>query len=135
MATLVVDASFAVRACGIDNGFSVLGAERLAAPALMWSEARSVIRETAWRGEIDERDARATYGRLRECPVDRLDPPELHQEAWRVAAEMGWAKTYDAEYVALARLLDAALVSRDGRLRRGASRLVEVVGPDDVRSR
>lgn len=129
---LVVDASFAVRACGIDDGFSVLGATRLAAPALMWSEARSVIRETAWRGEIDERDALATYGRLPECPVDRLEPPELHDEAWSVATEMGWAKTYDAEYVALARLLGCRVVTLDARLRRGADRLGLVIAPHEL---
>lgn len=38
----------------------------------------------------------------------------------------------DAEYVSLARLLDPRLVSRDERLRRGAGRLVNVVGPDEV---
>lgn len=132
MATFVVDASFSVRACGVENGFSILGPARLAAPALMWSEARSVIRETAWRGEIHEEDARATYGRLWQCPVERLDLPELHDEAWRVAIEMGWAKTYDAEYVALARLLSCRLVTLDSRLRRGADRLGFVVAPHEL---
>lgn len=132
MATLVIDASFAVRACAVDGGFSILGAESLAAPPLMWSEARSVIRATAWRGEIDEEDARTTYARLPECPVDSLDPPELHEESWRVATEMGWAKTYDAEYVALARLLDCRLVTLDARLRRGAGRLDFVVAPHEL---
>ncbi len=132
MATLVVDASFAVRACGIEDGFSILGGARLAAPALMWSEARSVIRETAWRGEVEEEDARATYARLFECPVERLDLPDLHDESWRVAVEMGWAKTYDAEYVALARLLTCRLVTLDARLRRGADRLGFVVAPHEL---
>jgi predicted nucleic acid-binding protein len=37
------------------------------------------------------------------------------------------AKTYDAEYVALAGLLRCRLVTIDGRLRRGAGRLGFVV--------
>ena len=127
-----MDATVAVRACGARNGFRVLGGARLAAPALMWSEARSVIREAAWRGEIEEQDARATYGRLPGCPVERLDPPDLHDEAWRVAVDMGWAKTYDAEYVALARLLVCRLVTLDARLRRGADRLGFVVAPHEL---
>jgi predicted nucleic acid-binding protein len=49
-----------------------------------------------------------------------------------VAWELGWAKAYEAEYVSLARILDARLLSRDERLRRGAGRLVTVVGPDEV---
>lgn len=50
----------------------------------------------------------------------------------RWARELGWATTYDAEDVSLARLLDAKLLSHDERLRRGAGRLVTVVGPDEV---
>lgn len=98
----------------------------------MWSEARSVIRETSWRGEVQEEDARATYARLKRCPVERLDPPELHDETWQVALEMGWAKTYDAEFVALARLLSCRLVTLDARLRRGADRLGFVVAPQEL---
>lgn len=132
MSDLVVDASFAVRACGVEKGFSVLGRAKLKAPALMWSEARSVIRETVWRGEVDPEDGRLTYGRLVSCPVERTDHHDLHEETWQVAAEMGWARTYDAEYVALARLLGCRLVTLDARLRRGAERLGFVVAPHEL---
>jgi predicted nucleic acid-binding protein len=45
---------------------------------------------------------------------------------------LGWAKTYDAEYVALARLLGCRLVTLDARLRRGADRLGFVISPDEL---
>jgi predicted nucleic acid-binding protein len=45
---------------------------------------------------------------------------------------MGWAKTYDANYVALARLRDCRLVTLDARLRRGTGRLGLVVGPTEL---
>jgi predicted nucleic acid-binding protein len=64
--------------------------------------------------------------------VERLAPPELADEAWRIADELGWAKTYDAEYLALASLLDCRLVTVDGRLRRGADRLGFVFGPTEL---
>ena len=63
------------------------------------------------------------------APVARRAPRALYVEAWRVASQLGWAKTYDAEYVALARLLRCRLLTRDDRLRRGAGRLVRVIGP------
>ena len=46
--------------------------------------------------------------------------------------QLGWAKTYDAEYVALASLLGCRLVTVDGRLRRGADRLGFVLGPTEL---
>ena len=66
------------------------------------------------------------------APIRRRRPPRLHREAWKVADELGWAKTYDAEYVALARILRCPLLTIDARLKRGASRLVRVVGPADL---
>jgi hypothetical protein len=58
--------------------------------------------------------------------------PELTITAVRIASELGWAKTYDAEYLALARLLDTRVVTLDLRLRRGAERLSLVVTPDEL---
>jgi predicted nucleic acid-binding protein len=59
-------------------------------------------------------------------------PDGLAMKAWDVAEEFGWAKTYDAEYVALAMLNDCRLVTVDGRLRRGADRLGFVVTPAEL---
>ena len=129
---LVIDASVAVRACAAADGFSELGTETLAAPALMWSEARSALHETAWRGEIDADDAEAARLRLEDCPVERVDRSALGDQAWRIANELGFAKTYDAEYLALAHLLQCRLVTLDRRLRRGAERLGFVVGPSEL---
>jgi predicted nucleic acid-binding protein len=47
----------------------------------------------------------------------------LGREAWRISDEFGWAKTYDAEYLALAILLNAKLVTFDRRMARAAERL------------
>lgn len=49
-----------------------------------------------------------------------------------MADVLGWAKTYDAEYVALAALLKCRLVTLDARLRRGANWLGLVVGPAEL---
>jgi predicted DNA-binding protein (UPF0278 family) len=49
-----------------------------------------------------------------------------------IAVALGWAKTYDAEYLALAQLLDTRVVTLDMRLRRGADRLGLVVTPDEL---
>jgi predicted nucleic acid-binding protein len=70
--------------------------------------------------------------RLLAAPITPHAPPELHREAWRVAEALGWAKTYDAEYIALARVLGCRLLTVDKRLQRGAGRLDTIVGPADL---
>jgi predicted nucleic acid-binding protein len=130
--TLVVDASVALAACAARDGFALFGAEALTAPALMWSEARSALHELAWRGEVAAADALATHRRLERCPVERRDDPALGAAAWRIADELGWAKAYDAEYLALAVALDCRLVTLDARLRRGADRLGRVISPGEL---
>jgi len=49
-----------------------------------------------------------------------------------MATELGWAKTYDAEFLALARLEDALVLTTDSRLRRGADRTGLVIDPSDL---
>lgn len=129
---LVVDANVVVGACLGPRGFDRFAGRRLVAPPLMWSEARSTLHEAAWRNEIPLEDARETHDRLEHAPVERREHDELGPEALRIAEELGWAKTYDAEYVALARLLGCRLVTLDARLHRGAARLGLVVAPSEV---
>jgi len=129
---LVVDASVAVRACGSPGAFGPLGTEELFAPPLMWSEFASAVHSAVWRRDITGQRAQELLSTLRQSPLREARHPELLDEAWRIADELGWARTYDAEYVALARLMDCRLVTSDGRLRRGADRLGLVVTPAEL---
>lgn len=129
---LVIDANVAAAACGGEgDGFKALG-DQLASVPLMWSEARSSLHLKLHKGEIGREDAAIIHARLESCPVERMDPPKLGAETWRIAEEMGWGRTYDAEYVALATLLGCRLVTLDTRLRRGADRLGMVITPSEL---
>ena len=129
---LVVDASVAVPACRVEDGFDELRDDNLVAPWRMWSEARSALHEAAWRGALSNEDAVAAHERLEASRVRPRGHRRLGREAWRIADELGWAKTYDSEYVALAALLGCRLVTLDARLRRGADRLGLVVSPAEL---
>ena len=129
---LVIDASVAVQAALGEAGFEPLAREDLVAPTLLWSEVASALHELAWRRVVPPAHARDALERFRSGPIVQKQPRGLRLDAWAVADELGWAKTYDAEYVALARRLDTTLVTLDARLARGASRLVRAVGPTEL---
>jgi predicted nucleic acid-binding protein len=129
---LVIDASTAVDLCLSPDGFDTLSSEDLLAPRLILSESLSALHEMRWRDEIPDDMATLGLRRRKEMPVKIEQPSSLSDEAWRIADEFGWAKTYDAEYVALAKLNDCRLVTVDGRLRRGADRLGFVVTPAEL---
>jgi predicted nucleic acid-binding protein len=98
----------------------------------MWLEARSALHELVWRREIAAADADAARARLKTCPVERRDDERLGADAWRIADLLGWTKTYDAEYVALAAFLGCRPMTLDARLRRTARRVADVVGPTEL---
>ena len=58
----------------------------------------------------------------------------LQRQAWKVADELGWETTYDAECVALTRLQADAFVTSDGDLARAVSGVVETAPVDALRT-
>ena len=129
---IVLDASAAVQACLAADGFDLFGRERLIAPVLFWSEVSSALHEMRWRKEISTGLADIAFKRLLAAPVSPRSSKRLRREAWGVAEELGWMKTYDAEYVALARTTRCRLFTVDARLRRGAGHVVPIIGPGDL---
>jgi predicted nucleic acid-binding protein len=129
---LVVDSSVAVRACLAESGFDVLEGHSLVAPALLWIESASALHELRWRHEISADLAALALRSLLAAPIAERRPRRLLERAWEVAEELGWAKLYDAHYVALAKMMRVPLLTIDGRLRRGASRAVETIGPMEL---
>jgi predicted nucleic acid-binding protein len=129
---LVVDASVAVAACHTPMGFARLRGHELVAPSLMLIEASSALHEMTWRKEITAPRSKTMLDRLLKAPVQTRTPDGLIEAAWRVADDLGWAKTYDAHYVALAQMLACKLVSIDERLLRGVARLNIAIRPREL---
>lgn len=130
--TLVIDASAALYLLASERGIEPFATFNLVSPALLWSEVTSVLNEMRWRGELSPALAQTAFDRLLASPIDRRADDGLYRDARDVAKLLGWAKTYDAEYVALAHALEVDLMSRDERLRRGAARLITVITPDEL---
>lgn len=129
---IVVDASFAVEASLTATALSRLKEKDAVAPPLMWSEATSVLHAMQWRGVISPALAAAARQRIEQAPVAVRRPATLLERAWLIAEGLGWAKTYDAEYVALAQILHCPLLTLDEKLSRAASRLVAIAEVSDL---
>jgi predicted nucleic acid-binding protein len=130
--TIALDASAAIAVLSTPEGFGVLEHEHLIAPALLWSEVTSVLHRAVTRSQVSAAFGREALGRLLVCSVEQRTPASLIAEAWAIADALGWSKTYDAEYIALARLERCILVTADARQRRAAERFVEVHGLDEL---
>ena len=129
---LVVDASVVVQVQISGGHLGPLTGHELVGPPLLPAEVTSSIREHVHRGEIPPDAGRAFVNGLPDLPIAILEPDGLRTTAWDVSIDLGWAKTYDAEYVALALLLDCPVVTLDLRLQRGASRVARVLTPTEL---
>src|SRR5437870_1920628 len=100
---LAVDARIGIELC-LDRagGREALGDDELVAPPLLWSEVPSVLHELRFRGEISDELAETALLCLLENSIGLTEarPEGLTRTAWELATEFGWAKTYDAEYLA-----------------------------------
>jgi predicted nucleic acid-binding protein len=123
VSAVVVDANVVFEIVSSTAGSGSVAGLDMAAPPLLWPEVRSALHVAMRRGLLDEVEARASLVALESAPVRERRHRKLGAEAWRIADELGWAKTYDAEYLALASLLGAGLATFDRRMLRAAERL------------
>jgi predicted nucleic acid-binding protein len=129
---VVIDASAATLACLAEAGFDLLRTSSLQAPILVRSEVLASIQGMQWRRQISHGLAEIAAERILTSPIRLVRRLEVLIEARRLALAFGWAKTYDAEYVALALLSEEPLLTVDARLGRRVRDLVEVVTPADL---
>lgn len=129
---VVVDSSVIIGVCLAGGRLGPLDGHELRAPAHLTAEVTSALREQAFRGEIPGVRALEALSVLGRLPITHERPGALAPAAFQIATTLGWAKTYDAEYVALAQSFECPLVTLDARLQRGASRVARIVGPTEL---
>lgn len=129
---LVVDANVIVALVLAAGERGPLEGHDAVAPHLLASEVTNTLSEMAFRGEIPPAAAPDSIARLSELSIEYRHEASLHRRAAEIARSLGWAKTYDAEYVALAELLELPLLTLDQRLRRRVADRIRVVGPVDL---
>jgi indolepyruvate ferredoxin oxidoreductase alpha subunit len=107
---------------------------QLVAPTLVRSQALSALYQQARRGEISAAEGLERVTRINSLKVRFLGDKVLQRTAWKVAEQLEWATTYDAEFVALTQLQADAFVTSDGDLASGLSGVVETATPDALRT-
>lgn len=105
----------------------------LLAPTLLRSQTLSALHEAAHAGELEPDVARERLRRVGAIPIRLLGDAVLRRRAWEVADRLGWAETYEAEYVALTILQADALVTLDAKLGRAAEGLVSTATVEQLR--
>lgn len=128
---IVIDASAAVdlfsRAPAFERVADRIGDEFVVhVPAVFDVEVLSALRGLEASGSTPPEKAEAALVDLEEMRAVRHDHAPLRRRIWELRRNLS---PYDAAYVALAELLDAALITRDRALARasGHSAQVEVV--------
>lgn len=124
MARYVIDVDTALRL--VREGMEVDEEHQLLAPTLFRSQVLSRLHEEVTAGRLTAETAAAELDAVRALRPRLLGDAVLQRVAWQVADQLGWASTYDAEYVALTKLQADALVAGDPGLARAAAALVAV---------
>ena len=131
MTRFVVDASAVLHLARA--GVEASGAHELLAPTLLRSQTLSALHEAVQRGEIPADVARVHLTRVGRMPIRLLGDAVLRRRAWDVADRLGWASTYDAEYVALTQLQADAFVTLDADLARSVEGIVVTASIEALR--
>jgi len=124
MTRFVIGPDVAIRLAH-DRGV-IRGGHQLLAPAVLRSQALSLLYQAVRRGELTRGDAERQLSYVHGLPIRLLEDLVLHNVAWKAAGLLGWPDTVDAEYVALAQLQAVALITLNRRLAGAVQDLVTI---------
>ena len=124
--------------CGVvlqlaSEGFEVPAEPELLAPTLLRSQTLSALHEAVHGGKLQPDVARERLRRINGMPIRLLGDAVLRRRAWEIADQLGWADTYDAEYLALTQLQADAFVTLDAKLARKVKGIVPTATIDALR--
>ena len=132
MTRFVVDCGVVLRLVSEES--EVRAEHELLAPTLLRSQTLSALHEAAHRGELPADVARERLRRVSALSIRLLGDAVLRRRAWELADRLGWAETYEAEYLALTQLQADAFVTLDEALARQVRGIVPMATIDALRA-
>lgn len=130
MTRFVVDAGAVIHLASA--AVKVRSTHKLLAPTLLRSQVLSAMHEAVQRGELSPELARDRLARIARMPIRLLGDAVLRRRAWDLAEQLGWASTYNAEYIALTQLQADALVTLDPVLAESVKGIVATASIDEL---
>jgi predicted nucleic acid-binding protein len=106
---------------------------QILAPTLIRSQLLARLFDAVGRGELTKKDAERHLDYVRGLRIRLLGDRVLQAVAWKVADQMRWSDTYNAEYVALTQLQGDAFVTLDEELAGAVRDLVRVAPLAELR--
>jgi predicted nucleic acid-binding protein len=96
------------------------------APTLLRSQLLTILYQAVRNGEMSKKDAERALTFVRGLRIRLLGDRALQNAAWKVADQLGWPDTFEAEYVALTQLQADAFITLDTELAHAAKDLVTI---------
>jgi predicted nucleic acid-binding protein len=131
MTRFVVDAGVVIHLAS--QGIDVSPEHDLLATTLLRSQTLSALHEAVARGEFPAAVGLERHRLNSRMPIRLLGDGVLRRRAWQVADQLGWDKTYIAEYVALTQLQADAFVTLDADLAVSLEGIVATASIDALR--
>ena len=116
-----------------DHETVIAGEHQLLAPTLLRSQVLSLLYRAVRRKEMTKKEADRRLDYLRALRIRLLGDRVLQQVAWKIADQLGWPDTLDAEYLALTQLQADAFVTLDAKLIRSVKGIVKTAPVDALR--
>lgn len=133
--SLVLDASAAIAALvdtdhDGDWAANLIAGEQILVPELFYAESANILRRYLRAEVLSEAEADAAYEDILDLAVTKYGYAPFAERIWELRHNV---TPYDAWYVAIAEMLDAPLVTLDGRLANAPGPQCEFIVPPNTR--
>lgn len=99
---------------------------RLLAPTLLRSQLLNTLYDAVRNCDMTKQAAERQLDYVRSLRMRLLGDRVLQSVAWKIADQLGWPDTFDAEYIALTQLQADAFITLDADLARAVQDVVTV---------
>lgn len=105
---------------------------RLLAPTLLRSQLLNTLYDAVRNGDLTKQAAERQLDYVRSMRIRLLGDRVLQSVAWKIADQLGWPDTFDAEYIALTQLQADAFITLDANLARAVQDVVTVAPYEEL---